>query len=257
MIIPLLTRTLALSLFVLTLFADIMCMVPSSKIPAFLFEFIGSDEGESSEPCDESDSDDSCDSDFSDDSYDSDDNDENEALDQMSSLLEKVQISSVGYVQKGVDENREYCFRQLNFFVGTAGSQVFNNVIKAVDYMRKFNFYAFKRNDVKLEELHEEIIKIFKQEARCGLNAFIYLKDSHADNLIMNWYTTERFYADRSVRVDLKVKLFEALEYLDKVICHFHCKTIVGTDGVNTVEKLRRLLRSTRDHVARRICARS
>lgn len=254
MIIPLFTRALLLSLFVSVLSSDLICMKPGSKTPAFLVEFIGDVSDESSMHCDESDSDDSSDSD---DISDSDDDQENEIVDHSSPLLKKVYATSVCYAHRGADENRENVLRQLNFFVGTAGSQVFNNVIKTLDYIRKFNFYAFKRNDPKLEHLHEEMIKILKIEARCGLNAFIYIKEWHADNLTMNWYDTERFYADRSVRVDLKVKLFEALEYLDRVVCHFHCKTIVGTDGVNPVEKIRSLISSTRDHVARRICART
>ncbi len=145
--------------------------------------------------------------------------------------------------------------RQYSVFVGRAGLQIFNDVSKALNFIRVFNFNALKRNDVKLEKLYMKILDILKLEAGYGDKAYLYFQDWQTDNLIMNWYATERFFVDRITRVGLKVNLFEALNFLEKTIPHLHCKTMVLENGSSKLDQLHTQFKRTLKYIAQRLCA--
>jgi|GEM_PF-5489112 len=122
----------------------------------------------------------------------------------------------------------------------------YRNAKKHLNCISDFNFKALKRNDEKLQVLHEELACFLNRKAKSDRQAAVYFDDVHTMKLIYDWNNQNNSYTkNRATRNELKIHLFNALEFFEKMI-------------VNSLENdLLDQLQATRTHMVERVCARS
>lgn len=123
---------------------------------------------------------------------------------------------------------------------------LYENAHHALNNIRIFNFTAFKRNDQKLQNLYEELVRFFSRTAESDLLATVYFNDERAENLIESWeHQKQSFEKNRNIRMKRKKELFDSIDFLEKVI------------SVTAENDLQNLLRETRIDMTSRLCNRS
>lgn len=119
-------------------------------------------------------------------------------------------------------------------------------VDQALGVLRSFNFHYLKRSDKQLEKLYKELLIFFSRKGMIQASIICNLSKASVCRQIKDWDVTgQSFQKNRRVRIQLKVALFESLEFFEILVENFKFE-----------DELLILIQTTRKYMAKRVCQR-
>lgn len=164
-------------------------------------------------------------------------------------FLQEVMVEEIELSEEPEESSRNAFASKLINLIKNLRDKYFPDscyVDQSLASISDFNFYGLKRNDKQLQELHKKLLDFFSRKGMLQDSIICNLSDEAVAKHTTDWDNARnKFKKDKRVQANLKVALFEALEFFEKTVENFKFE-----------KDLLILIQNTRVHMAQRVCQR-